>query len=284
MARRLNPVTGMYEDVPDASLAEGKLNGQGTPNVPVYDAGAGAALDPSAQPDPVLARSTDPTLNPQPPAAAALPVPPADPTPVAPAPAPTTPALPPQPTTPTPPPDGSGVAAPSVAPAAASGSGLSDLVNEKVRMLLNTPQTLNTTELMASPEAAAERLQNQRSTERLIANTAEQAAYGGTTGGGTEGVMRGIKGKQSETDAIFLGQLAAQFRQRQIDDLKFGIQTAIQMGQFDKAQALQERLTLIQSDTSRQNTMDSVGLGYASLQEQANEAALKTLLSLGAGA
>lgn len=293
MAMKLNPQTGLYEDDGQADPNAG-IEGPGRPgsvaSVPTQGTGFGTPTgDPNPKYDtgnpyapggdvifpnaPLQGGSVNAgTPNPN------LPnVPPADPGPATTAP----PTTPPATTDPGAGPTGPGGPTGPIGATTPGSQSMADLVNSKVRDLLNTPQTLDTSALLASPEMAAERLQNQRSTERQVADSAEHAAYSGLLGtGGEEGVLRGIKAKQGETDTFFMGQLATQFRQRQIDELKFGIQTAVQMGQFDKAQELQRQLGQLSADTSRQNTQDQVGLGYANLDVSANNAALLAALGL----
>ena len=160
-------------------------------------------------------------------------------------------------------------------PTATSSSPLGDLARQRIMDMLNTPQNVSAESVAASPEAAAERLQSQRGTDRALAQSAEQAAQGGTgTAGGQEGIQRGILQAQGETDANFSGQLASTLRQQQIGKLTQGITFALQSGQFDQAQALQRQLAELQSATTRGIASDQIGYNYTALQEQANRDAL----------
>lgn len=295
--QKFNPVTGLYEDDPNA--VPGTSGKTSLPNLPTTDTTFGT---PTGQPDsgytggsPYFepsggAASPNPgTINPTAPYAGGSGVSHPQANPALPALSPissdTTPA-PTTPTSPAPAPTATDTGANATGAAIGGGAGpqlaappsgdaaLMALVNKRVTDLLNTPQTLDTEGVLASPEASAYRLQNQRQTERLVANTAEHAAYDGTMGGGSTGIQRGLLEKEGENNSIFAGSLAKEFRDRQIQQLKDGIQFAIEMGQFDKAQSLQERLAQLSSDTSRSNTLDQLGLGYASLETQANNAAL----------
>jgi hypothetical protein len=158
-------------------------------------------------------------------------------------------------------------------------SPISDAGNAAILKLLQTPQTVDAQTVAEAPEAVAERLQSQRGAERQIAASAEQAAQSGESGtGGQEGMSRQILANEGEQDALFSGTLASTMRQQQIQQLEAGIQYAQQSGQFDKAQQLQAQLAQLSAGLN----LDQLGLGYASLNANNNNAALQILMNGGA--
>jgi hypothetical protein len=136
-------------------------------------------------------------------------------------------------------------------PGAPSQQNLDEATRSQLLKMLN-PDAINGDTLMTSPEAASQRIASQRGVERQMAQAAEDAARSGMAGsGGQDGIMRGIRQHAAEGESEFIGTLAIQKVQQQIEDKRFALQQAQQAGQFDKAQALQKELTQMQDATQR---------------------------------
>jgi hypothetical protein len=136
-------------------------------------------------------------------------------------------------------------------PGTGNSPSLEDLVKKQLANQIN-PAAIDPAALQTSPEAQAERLTSQRAADQQRAQIAEQNAQSGLAGtGGGAGLLRGVDQAQAERDTQFIGQLAATKVAQQLDQIKFGIQAAMQAGQFDKAQALQLQLAQLQDAAQR---------------------------------
>lgn len=184
------------------------------------------------------------------------------------------------------------------APAAPS-SEMDALVQKRITELLNTPQTVDQAALDASPQMAAVRQSEQRTQERDRAQIAERRTAQGlpTSSGGFDTDLAALSQRRGENESQAAGSMATQQLQDNRAQLLAGLQMALQSGQFDKAQQLQERLATLdaslrtaslnesgrQSDASRQLQRElgllGIGYNYDALQAQQNQAA--TLAALG---
>jgi hypothetical protein len=248
-----------------------------TEDKPPFDQGA-TKQAPSTGGVPAL--DTPNQVPPDPSAGVATPLPPAPTDTLPPAPAPTTPKPPAQdagPTVPSDIPQGAAghTSAVTGGATAAGAPTIDSLTRDALMKLLQTPQGVDAQSLMASPEAAAERLQSQRSAEREMAQVAEQGAQSGIGHtGGEQGILRGVTETQGARDTTFLGQLAEKTREQQIQQLQAGLQMALAKGDSESARALQLQLAQMQSATAA----NSLGYNYAALQEQANRDAVLAIL------
>jgi len=138
--------------------------------------------------------------------------------------------------------------------------------------LLNTSRTVDPQELAGSPENAAYNLASQRAAERDRAALAERASAQGFSGsGGFETGLQGINQQRGEGEAAFLGQLAVTRMQQQREDIKSGIQYAMASSQFDKAQALQDRLAQLDAAIRREQIASQQSIANANLTEQGRQ-------------
>lgn len=161
-------------------------------------------------------------------------------------------------------------------------------LQKAIMSLLDTPQTVDSQSLVNSPENDAFRLSQQRSQERDQAQLAEQASFEGWSDtGGEETARQGLRQQRGDAESQFVGQLAVSKMQENKDRLLAGIQAAMSAGQFQQAQELQLKLAnldaAIRRETlSQQGSQFDKGLGYqyTALNENANQAATRTLLGL----
>lgn len=152
---------------------------------------------------------------------------------------------------------------------------MAELVRQRILQLLNTPQTVDPQTLRDSPEMQAVYLQEQRAQERDRAALAERAAADGWSGSGAfEGGLNALAEKRGATEMTLMAQLATAYMERNREDLKNGIELAMNQGQFDQAQALQRELAALDAAIER----EKIG---ASLSMDASDNALKRELGLG---
>jgi len=210
-------------------------------------------------------------------------------------------------------------AAPGTAPA--TPQSIQDVYRQQLMGLLQGPTPDQYAKQAAtSPQVAAYNTQQQRAYDKQRAVLAEQAARSGLTGsGGANTQVLGLGQAMGENESAFAGQVAQQLWTNRQNQLMDAIKTAQQAGQFDAAQALQEKLAQLQASVTTagqqiqqqlgegdlalreklgmgdldlrnlalqlQNSQqaDQLGFNYATLQEQANEAVYNALAK-GAGA
>ena len=169
-------------------------------------------------------------------------------------------------------------AQPGGQPPAAAGSPAVDmesLARQRIIDLLNTPRTVDPNTLRDSPEMQAVYLMAQRAEERDRAALAERAAAGGWSGsGGMEGGINALREQRGATEMQMMGQLATQYMERQREDLKAGIEYALNQGQFEDAQALQRELAALEAAIQREKIAADVSMNNA-------EIALREKLGIG---
>lgn len=136
--------------------------------------------------------------------------------------------------------------------------GLVEEARAKILELLRSPK-LDPNQLRNSPEMQAVQLMAQRAEERDRAALAERAAVGGWSGsGGMEGGLSALREQRGQTEMEFMGQLAVDYMERQREDIKRGIEFAMQDGQFSEAQALQRELAAIEAAIEREKIAASL--------------------------
>jgi hypothetical protein len=130
-------------------------------------------------------------------------------------------------------------------------------------------------------------LSSQRNAERAQAQLAESAAQTGQTqSGGFASMSRGLQEKQGETESGFAAQLAGQRLKQQEDKIQEAMKLAALMGNTDlQAQlgqkqseiqqaglGMQEKLGMGDLDLRKTLGAGQLGLGYAGLQQQGQQA------------
>jgi hypothetical protein len=168
---------------------------------------------------------------------------------------------------------------------------------QAIQNLLNTPTKVDPTELMNSSENQAFGLAAQRAEERQRAQIAERnAANGLDASGGQENAFAGLRQSRGEQETQFVGQLAITRMQQQREDIVKGIEFAMADQQFDKAQALKEKLAQLDAslrtkqmelqaaaesakltESGRQYNL-GLGFSYTELQARQQQAAMDAIL------
>ncbi len=143
---------------------------------------------------------------------------------------------------------------------------IEDAYRAAILQLLQAPQDVDPNKLRNSPEMQARQLQSQRAEERDRQALAERASAGGWSAtGGFEGGLNALRQTRGESDMAFMGELAATYMERQREDLRNGIEFALNDRQFNLAQQLERELANLDAAIQREQIAANVGMNDAEL-------------------
>lgn len=146
---------------------------------------------------------------------------------------------------------------------------------DRIMELLRTPRNVDPETLRTSPEMQAVYLMGQRAEERDRAALAERAAANGWSGSGAfEGGLQALREGRGATEMQIMSQLATDYMERNREDIKQGIEFALNQGQFDQAQALQRELANLEAAIEREKIAANVAMSR-------DDTALRRELGLG---
>lgn len=191
--------------------------------------------------------------------------------------------VPPSTGTPPPPIAQAGPAAPA-APAPPAAPSPLELQTQQAlsELIARSQQPISAQDSQLAPAANAYGRASNRAVERQRNAAAERANATGTLGAGSfDNELMQIEANAGAGQADYEAQLVLGEMDKRREDLTQGIALAMQSGQFDKAQALQERLAMLQAEIQQQQLALQTELGRGGLDLQRGDLDLRRVLGMG---